>query len=78
MSALNIEDVKESIYQSLENDNEDIDLYITQLKTVMQETGQKEAIFDSSRLAHNNLAGRKLMHAYFKKRGVKVVFDNNN
>lgn len=65
----------EAIYTSLENDNEDIDLHIANLKAAMKEEGVKEAVFKPDRLAQNNRQGRKVMQAYFKKRGIKVVFD---
>lgn len=65
----------EAIYTSLDNDNEDIDLHIANLKTAMKEEGVKEAHFKPERLAQNNRQGRKVMQAYFKKRGIKVVFD---
>lgn len=65
----------EAIYTSLENDNEDIDLHIANLKAAMKEEGAKEAVFKPDRLAQNNRQGRKVMQAYFKKRGIKVVFD---
>lgn len=65
---------KEAVYQSLQNDNEDIELHIANLKQALTAAGEKEAIFDPQRLAHNNRAGRKMMQSYFKKRGVKVSF----
>lgn len=64
----------DAVYQSLDNDNEDIDLHIANLKTALKEAGKKEATFASERLAQNNRQGRKLMQSYFAKRGVKVVF----
>ena len=72
---MNIEEAKEAVYTSLENDNEDIDLHIANLKTAMKENGAKEASFKPERLSQNNRQGRKVMQAYFKKRGVKVVFE---
>lgn len=74
MSDLNLEQAVEAIYQSLAADNEDIDLHIANLKAALAAAGQKEAVFDPSRLAQNNRSGRKMMQSYFKKRGVKVVF----
>ena len=65
----------EAIYTSLEMDNEDIDLHISNLKGVMKESGAKEAVFKSDRLPIKNREGRKTMQAYFKKRGVKVSFE---
>ena len=64
----------EAIYTSLHNNNEDIDLHIAVLKKAMAAEGKKEAVFETGRLAQSNRAGRKMMQAYFKKRGVKVSF----
>ncbi len=64
----------EAVYSSLSNDNEDIDLHIATLKAAMSAAGEKEAVFTPERLSQNNRAGRKMMQAYFKKRGVKIVF----
>lgn len=72
---MDIEQVTEAIYESLENDNEDIDLNISNLKTIMKGNEIKEAIFKSDRLPINNRDGRKTMQAYFKKRGVKISFE---
>lgn len=75
MSALSLEDATEAIYASLANDNEDIDLHIANLKAALNAAGQKEAVFKPERLEQNNRAGRKMMQSYFKKRGVKVAFE---
>lgn len=75
MSADTIETVTEDIYTALQNDNEDIDRHIARLKEALAAAGAKQAVFDSARLVQNNRAGRKLMQAYFKKRGVTVVFE---
>lgn len=72
---MSVEQAKEAIYTALDNDNEDIDLAIANLKTAMDKEGVKEASFKPERLAQNNRQGRKVMQAYFKKRGVKVVFE---
>ncbi len=72
---MNIEQAIEAIYTSLENDNEDIDLHISNLKNVIKGSDVKEATFKSERLPINNREGRKTMQAYFKKRGVKVNFE---
>lgn len=74
MSALSVEDAKEAVYQSMIDDNEDIDLHIANLKKALAAAGEKEAVFEPARLAQNNRQGRKHMQSYFKKRGVKVVF----
>ncbi len=65
----------EKIYGSLDRDNEDIDENILELKEAMSAYGVTEAKFDPARLAQNNRSGRKTMQSYFKKRGVKVSFD---
>ena len=75
MSALQIEQALEDIYTSLHNDNEDIDLHIANLKTALTAAGQKEAVIAPARLWQNNREGRKTLQAYFKKRGVNVVFE---
>lgn len=75
MAALSLEDATEAIYTSLDNDNEDIDLHIANLKEALSASGQKEAVFKPERLVQNNRAGRKMMQSYFKKRGVKVSFE---
>ena len=72
---MNMNEAIEAIYTSLENDNEDIDFHIANLKTAMKEEEAKEAVFETERLAQNNRQGRKVMQAYFKKRGIKVVFN---
>lgn len=71
---MNIESAIEAIYTSLDMDNEDIDLHISNLKNVMKEGGMTEAVFNADRLPVKNREGRKTMQAYFKKRGVKVSF----
>ena len=68
-------EIKESIYASLEADNAGIDEHIADLKRAMAREGQKEAVFDPSRLAQNNRQGRKMMQAYFRQKGVKVRFE---
>ncbi|MGY6646394.1 MAG: hypothetical protein ACXIVD_14350 [Salinarimonas sp.] len=75
MSVDTIEAVTEDIYTALQNDNENIDLHIARLKVALAAAGAKQAAFDPARLVQNNRAGRKLMQAYFKKRGVTVVFE---
>jgi hypothetical protein len=74
MSTLTLKDATEAIYTSLKNDNEDIDLHIASLKSVLKSEGKSEAVFEPARLVQNNREGRKMMQAYFKKRGVKVSF----
>jgi hypothetical protein len=74
MTALTLQQALENIYTSLQNDNEDIDAHIVQLKTVLAAGGQKSVEVDTARLPHGNRQGRKLMQSYFKKRGVDVTF----
>ncbi len=75
MSAMSLEDATEAVYTSLDNDNEDIDMHILNLKEAMSAYGVTEAKFDPARLVQGNRAGRKMMQSYFKKRGVKVAFE---
>jgi hypothetical protein len=74
MTAITVAQATEDIYKSIMNDNEDIDQYIDSLKIAMQAEGLSEATFEPSRLVQNNRQGRKMMEAYFRKRGVTVVF----
>jgi hypothetical protein len=74
MSTLTLKDATDAIYTSLKNDNEDLDLHIANLKSVLKAEGKAEAVFEPARLVQNNREGRKMMQAYFKKRGVKVSF----
>lgn len=76
MSQRNIEQIKESIYHALINDNQELDNHIDELKHALAEAGENHAVFTPSRLAQNNRQGRKMMKSYFKRRGVKVVFDD--
>ena len=64
----------DSIYQALENDNQDLDIKISELKSAMKENNIKDAEFEAAKLAQNNRQGRKLMQAYFRQRGVSVKF----
>lgn len=73
---MTLKDAIEAIYTSLDQDNEHIDLHIANLKAAMKAEGASEAVFQPARLAQNNRQGRKVMQAYFKKHGVKVVFDS--
>lgn len=74
MSALTVSQAIENVYTSLADDNRDINDHIDALKTALKAEGQTEAVFVPSRLAQNNRQGRKMMQAYFKKRGVNVAF----
>lgn len=77
MSALSVSQALENVYASLMNDNDDIDTHIDALKDALKAAGQKEAVVQPSRLAQNNRQGRKVMQAYFKKRGVSVTFSED-
>lgn len=74
MSELTVAEAKEAVYASLAAGNAEIDTAIAGLKAAMAREGVKEAEFEPSRLAQNNRSGRKTMQAYFRQRGVKVVF----
>lgn len=74
MTALTVAQALENIYASLENNNDDIDTHIAQLKAALAAASLKEATVEPARLAQNNRQGRKMMQSYFKKRGVTVVF----
>ena len=69
-----VDEAIEAVFLSLENDNNEIDDRIKDLKAALAMDGEKEAVFDPMRLAQNNREGRKRMQSYFKKRGVKAVF----
>ncbi len=64
----------EKIYESLANDNVELDAAIKDLKVALAAEGLKEAVVEPARLAQNNRQGRKLMQSYFKKKGVTVTF----
>jgi hypothetical protein len=74
LSDLTLAEATENIYAALREDNKDLDLHIGALKAVMVRDGVKEAVFEPGKLAQNNRSGRKLMQAYFRKRGVAVSF----
>ncbi len=74
MTARPVAEILEDIYTSLHNDNQDIDTLIADLKSSLAAGGQKEVAVNPARLAQNNRQGRKVMQAYFKKRGVAIVF----
>ncbi|CAL4868392.1 MULTISPECIES: hypothetical protein [Asticcacaulis] len=71
---MTVHDALEKIYESLANDNVELDAAIKDLKTALTEEGLKEAVVEPARLAQNNRQGRKLMQSYFKKKGVTVTF----
>lgn len=74
MSDITVSDAIDAIYASIRNDNEDLDTHIAALKGAMAREGVKEATFETAKLAQPNRQGRKLMQAYFKKKGVIVGF----
>ena len=74
MSELSVNDAIDRIYASLKADNQDLDENIAALKVAMAHEGVKEAVFEPTKLAQNNRQGRKLMQAYFRKKGVSVSF----
>jgi len=74
VSDITVSQAIDAIYASIQNDNEDLDQHIAALKEAMAREGLKEATFETARLAQPNRQGRKLMQAYFKKKGVVVSF----
>ena len=70
MSDLTLAQAIDNIYASIKADNEDLDNHIAALKAAMAREGAKEAVFEPSKLAQSNRQGRKLMQAYFRKKGV--------
>ncbi len=71
---MTVTDALEKIYESLANDNVELDAAIKELKAALTAEGLKEAVVEPMRLAQNNRQGRKLMQSYFKKKGVLVTF----
>ncbi len=74
MSDLTVSAAIDAIYESIRNDNADLDQHIAALKAAMAKEGAKEAVFETAKLAQPNRQGRKLMQAYFKKKGIAVGF----
>jgi hypothetical protein len=74
VSDITVSQAIDAIYASIRNDNEDLDLHIAALKGAMGREGVNEATFETARLAQPNRQGRKLMQAYFKKKGIAVAF----
>lgn len=74
MTALTVAQALEAVYESLKQDNLDIDQHIDDLKAALAAEGKKEVAVEPARLAQNNRQGRKMMQSYFKKRGVTVTF----
>ena len=71
---MSVDNAIEAIYQSLQNNNEDLDLRIADLKAAMKAQDVKEVQFEGAKLAQSNRQGRKLMQSYFKQKGVKIGF----
>jgi len=74
VSDLTVSAAIDAIYESLRNDNADLDEHIAALKAAMAREDAKEAVFETAKLAQPNRQGRKLMQAYFKKKGIAVSF----
>lgn len=75
MSDITVPQAIDAIYIAIQNDNEDLDLRIAELKTAMAKEGISEAVFETAKLAQPNRQGRKLMQSYFRKKGVAVSFE---
>lgn len=74
MTDLTLTEALDNIYTSLTDNNNELDGHIAALKQVLAREGLSEAVFKPAKLAQNNRQGRKIMQAYFKKRGVAVSF----
>jgi len=74
VSDLTLTQAIDNIYESIKNDNEELDAQIAALKAAMAREGVKEAVFEPGKLAQSNRQGRKIMQSYFRKKGVAVSF----
>ena len=74
MSDLTLNQAIDNIYESIKNDNEDLDTHIAALKAAMAREGVKQAVFEPGKLAQSNRQGRKIMQSYFRQKGVAVSF----
>ncbi len=74
MSDMTVSQAIEAIYASIKNDNDELDARIADLKAAMAREGASEATFETGKLAQPNRQGRKLMQAYFKKKGIAIGF----
>ncbi len=74
VSDLTLNQAIDNIYESIKNDNEELDSHIAALKVAMAREGVKEAVFEPGKLAQSNRQGRKIMQSYFRKKGVTVSF----
>ena len=71
---MSVQNAIDTIYESLKQDNLELDARIKELKDAMVAAGEKTAMFDTNKIAQNNRQGRKLMQSYFKQKGVKIDF----
>ncbi|MBN8647927.1 MAG: hypothetical protein J0L55_08235 [Caulobacterales bacterium] len=71
---MSVQNAIDAIYESLKQDNLELDSRIKELKDAMNASGEKTAMFDTNKIAQNNRQGRKLMQSYFKQKGVKIDF----
>lgn len=71
---MTVTEALEGIYESLANDNIEIDARIKDLKTAMTAEGLTQVEVEPTRLAQNNRQGRKHMQSYFRKKGVSIAF----
>lgn len=71
---MSVEQVLETIYTSLANNNDEIDERIEELKSAMAAEEVKTVEIENARLPLPNREGRNMLKSYFKKRGVKVSF----
>ena len=69
-----ITEIKEDIYGSLQNGNENLDTHIAHLKTAMASIARKEVILDPARLPRNSRKDLKIIQNYFKKCGIYLSF----
>ncbi len=76
MTDISLQQAIDNIYASIKADNADLDQHIAALKAAMARDGVKEAVFEPNKLAQSNRQGRKLMQAYFRKKGVSVGFSS--
>jgi len=76
-AASKLDQIKETIYEAIRNDNEGLDEALAELKAELKVAGTKEATFETHKLVQNNRQGRQMMKSYFKKRGVIVKFDKS-
>jgi len=72
-----LEQAMEAVYTALQNDNDNLDVQIKNLKNALSDSKEKQAVFSTARLPNNTRQGRKMMQTYFKKRGVIVAFDKS-